>query len=145
MALPMSRAERIGDPEPDTRGARVRFDKWLWAARFFKTRSLAAQAVSAGQARLNGERVKPAQVVHCGDLAMVRKRGLAWEVRITGLDDRRGSASDAATLYAETPASSAARAAELLRRSGAHAAASSHTARPTKRERRRLEEFLSEP
>lgn len=129
----------------DAGGARVRFDKWLWAARFFKTRTLAAQAVSAGQARLNGERVKPAHGVRCGDLATVRKRGLVWEVKITGLDDRRGSASDAATLYAETPASSAARAEELQRRSTAHAAAPSHTGRPTKRERRRLEDFLNEP
>src|SRR5262245_29585400 len=80
---------------------RVRFDKWLWAARFYKTRSLAALAIETGHARLHGERVKQAHVVRIGDKVAVRKEGLLWEIEVTGLSDRRGSATDAAKLYRE--------------------------------------------
>ena len=90
--------------------ARVRFDKWLWAARFYKTRSLAAQAIDAGQARVNGERVKPAHAPRVGDSVAVRKAGLVWTVEVLALSDRRGGAPEAALLYRETEASAAARA-----------------------------------
>ncbi len=121
---------------------RVRFDKWLWAARFYKTRSLAAQAIEAGQVRLNDDRVKPAHVVRNGDVVGVRKRSIEFVVEVTALSERRGSAADAARLYRETAASAAAREQERLRRS---AAANERPAgRPTKRERRRLEDFLNE-
>ena len=79
--------------------ARVRFDKWLWAARFYKTRSLAAQAIDAGQARLAGARVKPAHAVRVGDAVSVRRRGIVVEVVVTALlrpariGDRRGASS----------------------------------------------------
>ena len=78
---------------------RVRYDKWLWAARFFRTRSLAAQAIDAGQARLAGARVKPAHPVRVGDAVSLRRRGIVVEVVVTGLDERRGSATEAAKLY----------------------------------------------
>ncbi len=128
----------------DTEAAfdRVRFDKWLWAARFYKTRSLAAQAIDTGQARLNDARVKPAHVVRIGDVVGVRKSGIAFVVEVTGVRDRRGSASDAAALYREQAASIAAREEERLRRSSA--ANERPAGRPTKRERRRLEDFLNE-
>jgi ribosome-associated heat shock protein Hsp15 len=123
----------------------TRFDKWLWAARFYKTRTLAAQAIEAGQARLTGERVKPAHAVRCGDAVSVRKHGLVWEVEVTGLSDRRGSATDAAALYRETPESVALRAEEMLRRKAAAATEPGFAGRPTKRDRRKLADFLNEP
>jgi len=121
---------------------RVRFDKWLWAARFYKTRSLAAQAIDTGQARLNDARVKPAHIIRVGDVVGVRKSGIAFVVDVTGVSDRRGSAAQAAALYREQPASAAAREEERLRRSSA--ANERPAGRPTKRERRRLEDFLNE-
>ena len=123
----------------------TRFDKWLWAARFYKTRTLAAQAIEAGQARLAGERVKPAHAVRSGDAVSVRKHGLVWEVEVTALSDRRGSATDAAALYRETPESVALRAEEMLRRKAAAATEPGFAGRPTKRDRRKLADFLNEP
>lgn len=125
--------------------ARIRLDKWLWAARFYKTRALAADAIDNGQARLNGQRVKAAHAVRAGDAVTVRKGGVVWDVRVTGLSDRRGSAATAALLYAETPESSALRAEEALQRKAAAAGEPQFTGRPTKRQRRKLEDFLSEP
>ena len=131
--------------EPDAPPARVRFDKWLWAARFYKTRSLAAQAIDAGQARLHDERVKPAHSLRAGDLVAVRKAGLVWTVEVLALSDRRGGAADAALLYRETEASAAAREEALLQRRAAHATNPQFPGRPTKRQRRKLEDFLNEP
>src|SRR5437867_9984708 len=124
---------------------RIRFDKWLWAARFYKTRTLAAQAIDAGQARLANDRVKPAHVIRIGDAVSVRKRGTVWEVEVTTLADRRGSATQAATLYRESPESAAARGEEVLQRKAAAAGEPRFAGRPTKRNRRKLAEFLDEP
>lgn len=123
---------------------RVRIDKWLWAARFYKTRTLAAQAVEAGQARLGDERVKPAHAVRVGDTVTVRRDGLAWTVAVTGVSDRRGSATIAATLYQETPESLSTRIDELSRRKAALAGQPVLAGRPTKRDRRKLADFLDE-
>ena len=123
----------------------VRFDKWLWAARFYRTRSLAAQAVDAGQARHGGERVKPAQRIRVGDAITIRKQGIVWEIAVTALSDRRGGATEAARLYRETAASAEAREEEALRRRAADVAQPRFPGRPTKRQRRKLEDFLSEP
>ena len=133
---------------PDVESAarpRVRYDKWLWAARFFRTRSLAAQAIDAGQARIAGARVKPAHPVRVGDAVSLRRRGIVVEVIVTGLDDRRGSATEAAKLYQETAASVAAREEEALAHRQALAMQPRFAGRPTKRERRKLEDFLNEP
>jgi ribosome-associated heat shock protein Hsp15 len=124
---------------------RLRIDKWLWAARFYRTRSLASAAVEAGQVRVDGERVKPSRPVHVGETVEVRKAGLAWTVEVTGVDDRRGSATDAARLYRERDDSRAAREEEAARRRAAAASAPGLQGRPTKRDRRKLEDFLSEP
>ncbi len=124
---------------------RVRFDKWLWAARFYRTRALAAHAIDTGQARLNDERVKPAHPVRPGDRVGIRKERTLWTVDVTDVTDRRGSASDAATLYVERPESRSAREEEALRARATAAAAPRFTGRPTKRERRKLEDFLNEP
>ena len=126
-------------------GARLRIDKWLWAARFYKTRSLAAEAVENGQVRVNGERVKPSRAVHAGERVLVRKAGFEWDVEVTAVHDRRGSASDAAKLYAESEASAKARDLAVAQRRAAAAADPRMAGRPTKRDRRKLEDFLNEP
>jgi len=123
---------------------RVRFDKWLWAARLYRTRSLAGQAIDAGAARLNGDRVKSAHVVRTGDTVSVRKEGLAWCVAVTAVAHRRGSADAAAALYRELAESAAARNEELLRRKAAAAVETRFAGRPTKRQRRQLADFLDE-
>ena len=123
--------------------ARVRIDKWLWAARFYRTRSLAAEAIEAGHVRVDGERVKPAHPVRVTARVTIRKREFAWEVEVLGVSERRGSAPQAALLYRETAESAAAREAMLAERARARATAA--TNRPTKRDRRKLEDFLNEP
>ena len=125
--------------------ATVRFDKWLWAARFYKTRSLAARAAETGQARLNGNPVKPAHAVRAGDNVSVRKHGIVLDVAVLALSDRRGSAAVAALLYRESTASIAGREEEEERRRAAAATEPRFAGRPTKRDRRRLEDFLNEP
>jgi len=124
---------------------RVRFDKWLWAARFYKTRTLAAQAIDAGQARVDDERVKPAHAVRVGLRVTVRRQGLVWDAEVIALSDRRGSAADAALLYRESAESIAARGRAIAERQAALAAQTRFTGRPTKRDRRKLEDFLNEP
>lgn len=124
--------------------ARVRLDKWLWAARFYKSRGLASEAIDAGHVKVGGERVKPARGVKVGDRLTIWRGGRAWEIDVTGLAERRGNASAAARLYAETAASVAARDAEIARRRDAKVSFESGR-RPTKRSRRRLEDFLAEP
>ena len=88
----------------------VRIDKWLWAARFFKTRSAATEAVAGGRVHVNGARVKPSRDVQIGDTVQIRIGQLGWVVLVRGLSDKRGPAKVAATLYEETPESLAARA-----------------------------------
>ena len=124
---------------------RVRFDKWLWAARFYKTRTLAARAIDAGQARVDDERVKPAHAVRVGLRVTVRRQGLVWDAEVIALSDRRGSAADAALLYRESAESVAARGRAIAERQAALAAQTRFTGRPTKRDRRKLEDFLNEP
>jgi ribosome-associated heat shock protein Hsp15 len=124
---------------------RVRFDKWLWAARFYKTRTLAAQAIDAGQARVDDERVKPAHAVRVGLRVTVRRQGLVWDAEVIALSDRRGSAADAAMLYRESAESVVARGRAIAERQAALAAQTRFTGRPTKRDRRKLEDFLNEP
>lgn len=117
----------------------MRLDKWLWAARFFKTRSFAQQAVAAGKVQLNGERTKPAHGLKPGDLVLVRVGDWRWEAKVKALSERRGPAEEARKLYEETEASRAERERRQdLRRWGAEPAAMLK-GRPTKRDRRLLE------
>ena len=119
----------------------MRVDKWLWAARFFKTRSLAQQAVAGGRVQLNGARTKPAHEVKIGDTVDVRVEEWRWEIQVKALSERRGPAEEARKLYDETDASRAERERRMdLRRWGAEPAATLK-GRPTKRDRRRIEEF----
>ena len=118
---------------------RVRIDKWLWAARFAKTRSAATELVLAGHVRVGGERVKPAREVAAGDVVEVRLGPVRRVVVVTGLADRRGPAKVAATLYEETPESLAARELLAVERKLARPVGADLGARPTKQARRRID------
>jgi ribosome-associated heat shock protein Hsp15 len=121
----------------------MRLDKWLWAARFYKTRSLAQQAVVAGRVQLNGARTKPAHEVKAGDRVDVRVGEWRWEVKVKALAERRGPAAEARQLYDETEASRAERERRAdLRRWGAEPAAGLK-GRPTKRDRRQIDDFTT--
>ncbi len=123
---------------------RLRIDKWLWAARFYKTRSLAAQAVDGGKVKLNGERAKPGKGVRPGDRLEVRSGELQWLIEVLAVSPRRGPAPEAAKLYAESDESRAKREQRLLvRRAGPHLAHDTH-GRPTKRDRRMIRRFTGE-
>ena len=117
----------------------VRIDKWLWAARFFKTRALATDAVLGGHVHLNGVRVKPAKDVHVGDELSIRIGTIEWTVDVLGLAEKRGPASSARELYAERPESREARERHALERRLAKPLGADLGARPTKQDRRRLE------
>ena len=117
----------------------MRLDKWLWAARFFKTRSLAQQAIAAGRVKLNDARVKPAHELKVDDAVVVRVSDFEWQVKVKGLSDKRGPATEAKKLYVESDASRAERERRVdLRRWGAEPARALK-GRPTKRDRRLLE------
>lgn len=122
-------------------GARMRIDKWLWAARFFKTRSTAADAVEKGRVRIGGAPVKPAKDVRVGDRVEVEIERIVWEVQVLGLCEVRGPASVAQTLYAETSESQVKRAAEAERRRTYREPAAALQGRPTKRDRRVIDKF----
>jgi ribosome-associated heat shock protein Hsp15 len=118
---------------------RVRIDKWLWAARFFKTRSAATEAVLGGRVRVNSSRAKPSKDVGVEDMVEVTIESLKRTVRVTALSDKRGSARVAATLYAETPESVAAQEQYRLEHRLARPLGADLGARPTKLDRRRLD------
>lgn len=119
----------------------VRIDKWLWAARFFKTRSLAADAVAGGKVKVNGERVKAAKSVRLGDELNIHVGPFEYLVRVLGLSGRRGPAPEAALLYDESAQSRAARE-ELAARLSAERTHDTHEkGRPTKRARRQIIRF----
>ncbi len=125
--------------------ASTRLDKWLWAARFFKTRSLAQQAIEAGRVLLNSERVKPAKEVHADDLIDLRLSQHAQRVRVRFISDVRGSAGVAQTLYAETEESMLAREAVREQQRLAPEPGARRIGRPTKRERRALDRVRGSP
>ena len=116
----------------------VRIDKWLWAARFFKTRSLATEAVDTGRVRLEGERIKPARAVKIDDKLLVDNGAEIWEVRVLGISDVRGSAPIARLLYEETHASVAKRETDQEARKLYREPGTTIKGRPTKRDRRAL-------
>lgn len=122
----------------------VRVDKWLWAARFFKTRAVAQQAVDGGKVKLNGERVKPAKEIRVGDMLVIHIGAYEWVVQVNGLSDKRGSATVARTLYAEDETSRLKREEQAALRKFAADPAHDRHGRPTKRERRQLERWRGE-
>lgn len=126
----------MSDPVP------VRLDKWLWAARFFKTRALAIEAVAGGKVHVNGQRVKPSRAVQLGDRVQVRKGPVELTVIVRALSAQRGPAPVARTLYEETPESVAARERLAEQRRLASAATPAPDSRPSKRDRRKIIRFV---
>ncbi|QAU33411.1 S4 domain-containing protein [Janthinobacterium sp. 17J80-10] len=124
----------------NTGSAAVRIDKWLWAARFFKTRSLATDAVDGGKVRLNGERIKPARSVKPGDTLAIDNGATEWEVVVRGLSETRGPAAVAQTLYEETAESIAKRQQSAETRRLFQEPGAAIRGRPTKRDRRKLDD-----
>ena len=120
----------------------VRIDKWLWAARFFKTRSLAAQAASGGHVALNGNKVKPARVGQVGDMLEIRQGFFEYTVQILALSEHRGPAAVARTLYEETEASQAKREQVQAERKALNLQGNHPDRRPDKHERRKIRQFL---
>ena len=116
----------------------LRIDRWLWAARFFKTRSSAAAAVSGGKVHLNGQRTKPAKAVREGDRLDIRRGDIRWEVAVLATAQRRGPASEASQLYEELPESVERR--ERERKERRERRLTAGAGRPTKRDRRRFEQ-----
>jgi ribosome-associated heat shock protein Hsp15 len=123
--------------------ARIRLDKWLWAARFFKTRALAMEAIDRGRILVGSHAAKPSREVHLGDEIEIRQPGgLSRTVLVQGLSDARGPAVVAQQLYSETDSSRTAReAALILRRMGVEPALAQANGRPTKRDRRELAQW----
>ena len=121
---------------------RVRLDKWLWAARFYKTRALAAEAIDGGKVHVNGERVKRAKLVQAGDRVELRLPPYEHVLVVRGVSERRGHAREAVLLYEETAESIAGRERVAFQLKAAHVLFVPETnQRPTKRDRRRLERF----
>ena len=117
----------------------MRIGKWLWAARFFKTRSAATDAVVGGRVHVNGDRVKPSKEIRPGDTIEVTKGQLQWTVVVRSVADKRGPASVAATLYDEQPESVAKREQHTIERRLARPPGADLGARPTKQARRRID------
>ena len=115
----------------------VRMDKWLWAARFFKTRTLAAKACELGRVEANGQKAKPAREVRVGDLVKVKNDGGEWEVEVLGLSEMRGQAAVAQGLYRETEAGKERRLKAAEERKAM--AGAWEFGRPSKRERREMD------
>ena len=113
---------------------KCRLDKWLWAARFFKTRSIAADAVDSGKVRVDGDRAKPAKEVKIGALINIRNKDFEIECEVTGLSNVRRGAPEAALLFAETEASKAKRENVKVTREADHAVRDRGAGRPTKRQ-----------
>ncbi|NLP61538.1 RNA-binding S4 domain-containing protein [Paraburkholderia sacchari] len=125
-------------------GARLRIDKWLWAARFFKTRSQASDAIGKGRVRIGGDVVKASRDVRVGDFVKIEIDHAVWEVQVLGICEVRGPASIAQTLYAETEAGRAKRTAEQERRRLFREPAAVFHGRPTKRDRRTIDKLSRE-
>lgn len=114
----------------------LRLDQWLWAARFFKTRSLAKQAIETGKVEVGGQRAKASRAVRVGDALRIARGDEIFEIEVLGLSDRRGSAAVAQTLYAETEASKARRAETMATLRAARAGYQPPETKPDKRARR---------
>lgn len=120
---------------------RVRLDRWLWAARFFKSRSLATAAVSGGHVHVAGGRARPSRPVGAGDILTITRGTLQWTIEVLQVAERRGPAKVAAEMYRETDESIAAREAESARRKAQPTLDVVMPGRPTKRDRRRLDDL----
>ncbi len=122
---------------------KLRIDKWLWAARFFKTRSLSADAVESGKVTMNEARIKPAKAIGVGDRLVIRLGQYHFDVEVLGLSNKRGGAPEAQKLYRETDESKARRA--VIAEQNKALLQPTFKGRPTKRDRRDIERFESKP
>lgn len=120
---------------------KCRLDKWLWAARFYKTRSLSTDAIDGGKIHVDGDRVKPAKEVRIGQVIHIRRKELDMEVVVKALSVTRRGAPEAALLYDETPESIAKRANEAVTKEADHAKRERGAGRPTKRQLRDIKKF----
>lgn len=123
---------------------KLRIDKWLWAARFYKTRSIASDAVNGGKVHLNNERVKAAKAVKVGDILKIRKGNDTWTVRIVSLFEKRRQASLAQTMYEETEESIKQREEGQASRRAMNAGMVATSRRPSKKDRRHIIRFKRE-
>ena len=123
---------------------RVRIDKWLWAARFYKTRSLAADAVEGGKVQVNGERVKPAKGLKAGNTLAIRNGHFAWQIAVLALSERRGSATEASKLYSESDQSRKEREEKSALLKVERQANPFPGGRPTKKQRRQIIRFTQD-
>ena len=122
---------------------KLRIDKWLWAARYFKTRALAAEAIECGKVQVNAARVNPAKLITAGDMLTIRLGPYQHVVEVLGLSNKRGPATEAQKLYQETEESRQKRETLALVLK-AQPEQTHHEGRPTKRDRREIEKFKSE-
>ncbi len=122
----------------------VRVDKWLWAARFFKTRGKAKEAIDGGKVHVNGQRTKPSKDLAINDELRIRQRWDELIIVVTGLSEQRRGAPEAQKLYTETEASIASREMQALQRKAAGQHITSKE-RPTKKQRRQIHKFLDQP
>lgn len=127
--------------ETQQQAARARLDKWLWAARFFKTRAQAQTAVKGGHVHLNGQRSKPSASLSVGDRLHITKGPFGFTVDVDALSEKRGPATQAQTLYTETQDSIDAREQAAAERRARRAQLPHHAGRPDKRQRRELRRF----
>lgn len=127
------------EEDDDERPGKVRLDKWLWAARFYKTRALSAEAISAGKIEVNGERGKRSKLVQPGDSMRIRMGPYEHFIDVTGVSGSRGSATIAAALYKETDDSKRAREAMSVHVRAMNANTGYDSGRPTKKDRRDIE------
>lgn len=126
------------DDADDSASGKVRLDKWLWAARFFKTRALAAEAIDGGKVDVNGDRAKRAKQVHAGDEIRLRHGPIEWQLHVTDVAERRGSAEIAQQLYEETESGRRKREAAQEQLRHMPKAFAFGDSRPGKRDRREL-------
>jgi ribosome-associated heat shock protein Hsp15 len=119
----------------------LRIDKWLWAARFFKTRSLAAEAVAGGKVEINGARAKPSRAIHPGDQVSIRRGSYEWAVIVMGVAARRGPAPEAQQLYQETEESIRKREATAAQLKLERPPEFDSSGRPSKKDRRAIQRF----
>ena len=125
----------------DDNNQRMRLDKWLWAARFFKTRALATEAINGGKIHLNGQRAKPGKDISVGVRLEISKDQYTWDLTVKALNAQRRPAAEAALLYEETAASLAKRQAEIERRRLEHEQGGAPEQRPDKKDRRMIHRF----
>lgn len=134
-------AKQKHPPQEDPSDDKYRLDKWLWAARFFKTRSIAVDAVESGKVRVDGDRSKPAKEMREGMLVTIRTKEIDIEVQVQGLSNQRRGAPEAQLLYQETETSRAKREMLVITKENAHGERARGAGRPTKRQLRDIKKF----